>query len=572
MNKKMMTMGMSALLLAAAGLGSFGNGKLVHADEVTEKPSEVTITLHKKAFSTVPEERPNSGLISDDFGNENLPGVDFEMFDVTDVYYNLLKDDPRTTDIDDDGLEPADAISLIQSDHTAAWFVSYGLESIDKQTTGENGEAVFGNVQVTETTGELRDKVYLFLETYSPAHISRIASPMVVMMPVMMPEMENETWDGKTWKNTYNNDVHLYPKNEIQDSSKEMNVDEADVRTVTIRHENGETETIRYVDLEKGKTVSYTITAPIPYFIDEINDDNTTVITHFTITDTPTEGLSYFDQELLVQAGDTTLVEGTDYTVTKVGNGFVVEIILENDGIPNTETLTKLGNHRGGNLTVTYDLQVNAVINADEFHNNTALIEIGRGDQYDYNERRVPPEEVTTGGRRFEKYDASSNGLLSGARFELWNADKDAYAVFYKDGARLPVYESGADAEEITIVWVSDNSVDATEFVSGDRGYFEVVGLDYGTYFMKETVAPEGYVLPTGDAAFTEFSVELGSYDDGLVIVDYEYPGAAQVPNVRQGWLPSTGGNGILAFLLIGLSLMLGAYSWYRKSKMKSEV
>ena len=48
MNKKMMTMGMSALLLAAVGLGSFGNGKLVHAEEVTEKPSEVTITLHKK--------------------------------------------------------------------------------------------------------------------------------------------------------------------------------------------------------------------------------------------------------------------------------------------------------------------------------------------------------------------------------------------------------------------------------------------------------------------------------------------------------------------------------------------
>lgn len=44
----MMTMGMSALLLAAVGLGSFGNGKLVHAEEVTEKPSEVTITLHKK--------------------------------------------------------------------------------------------------------------------------------------------------------------------------------------------------------------------------------------------------------------------------------------------------------------------------------------------------------------------------------------------------------------------------------------------------------------------------------------------------------------------------------------------
>lgn len=94
------------------------------------------------------------------------------------------------------------------------------------------------------------------------------------------------------------------------------------------------------------------------------------------------------------------------------------------------------------------------------------MIEIGRGDEYDYNERRVPSEEVTTGGRRFEKFDASSNALLDGARFELWNEEKTAYAVFYKDGVRLPIYESGADAEEITIDWISDNSVEATEFVS----------------------------------------------------------------------------------------------------------
>ncbi len=63
---------------------------------------------------------------------------------------------------------------------------------------------------------------------------------MVVMMPVMMPDIIGGVWDGTSWKDTYNTDVHLYPKNEIQDSSKEMNVDEADVRTVTIRNENGE--------------------------------------------------------------------------------------------------------------------------------------------------------------------------------------------------------------------------------------------------------------------------------------------------------------------------------------------
>ncbi len=89
---------------------------------------------------------------------------------------------------------------------------------------------------------------------------------MVVMMPVMMPDIGGGVWDGSSWKDTYNTDVHLYPKNEIKEADKQMNVDEATLEQVTIRNEAGEQETIPYVDLEKGKTVSYTITAPIPYF------------------------------------------------------------------------------------------------------------------------------------------------------------------------------------------------------------------------------------------------------------------------------------------------------------------
>ncbi|MGG2385713.1 pilin N-terminal domain-containing protein, partial [Enterococcus faecium] len=98
-------------------------------------------------------------------------------------------------------------IEWIQKRHTESWFLKYRLTSIDKQTTNEAGEAVFSTVQVTEEAPSSRDKVYLFLETYSPAHISRIASPMVVMMPVMMPDMVDGVWDGSTWKDTYNTDV-----------------------------------------------------------------------------------------------------------------------------------------------------------------------------------------------------------------------------------------------------------------------------------------------------------------------------------------------------------------------------
>ena len=45
-----------------------------------------------------------------------------------------------------------------------------------------------------------------------------------------------------------------------------------------------------------------------------------------------------------------------------------------------------------------------------------------------------------------------------------------------------------------------------------------------------------------------------------------------EVSNTPKGLLPSTGGNGILLFLAIGLGLMAGAFVWYKKVKRTVEV
>lgn len=560
MNKLNLIKGFSILLLATVG---FGNSQDTKAAEVSEKPSEITITLHKKGFESLPADQANSGLVSDKFGEENIAGVDFEQFDVSAVYYDLLKDDPDTQDVDD-GMTAAAAIAWMQKKDYKDWnTILNGVDPIDSHTTTDNGTAVFNNVQVSDDDG--KDKVYLFLETYSPAHISKVAAPMVVMMPVMMPNVVDGTWDGSSWKDTFNTDVHLYPKNEVREADKKVNVPAGDeLREVILDKGDEGTETISYLDLEKGKQVSYTITAPIPYFIDSINGDSSAVIKNFVITDTPTAGLSYFDQEIEVKVGEEELVKGTDYSVAQSDNGFAVTILTETNGVANAETLAKLAEGRGGDLTITYNMLVTATIKADEFHNNTATILIGRNDAYDYDEEVIPDEKVATGGRKFEKYDASSKQTLSGAQFEIWNGNKDKFAVFYKDGAELTTYEAGADR----IVWSDSGSgVAATKFTSDDQGKFEVQGLDYGTYHAKEVVAPSGYALPAGDKAFTTFTVFFGSYDESVSVSGQVNPGEESIPNIKKGYLPSTGANGIFAFLLVGLSLMIGAYTWYRKSK-----
>ncbi len=127
--------------------------------------------------------------------------------------------------------------------------------------------------------------------------------------------------------------MHLYPKNEIREADKQMNVEESDLRQVTIINEAGEQETISYIDLERGKTASYTITAPIPYFIDSVLENGSAVIKNYKITDTPTVGLTYYDQEIEVRAGETILTKGQDYIVEVVNNGFVVTILTEENGV-----------------------------------------------------------------------------------------------------------------------------------------------------------------------------------------------------------------------------------------------
>ncbi|MDG3375050.1 pilin N-terminal domain-containing protein, partial [Vibrio parahaemolyticus] len=184
--------------------------------------------------------------------------------------------------------------------------------------------AVFSQLEVTETANENRDKAYLFLETYSPAAIGKVATPMVVLMPVMMPDTTNP---GQ-WLDTYNDDIHLYPKNETQESSKVMNIDPSELQEIEL----SDGSTVSYADLEKGHLINYTITAPIPYFIDSVNDDGTPVINHFIIEDKPTAGLTYFNQGLVVTAGTTELTLNEDYTLEEVDNGFKLTILTEKDG------------------------------------------------------------------------------------------------------------------------------------------------------------------------------------------------------------------------------------------------
>lgn len=135
---------------------------------------------------------------------------------------------------------------------------------------------------------------------------------------------------------------------------------------------------------------------------------------------------------------------------------------------------------------------------------------------------------------------------LAGATFDLFKADKTT---------------------KIATATSDDNGL--VQFTNSGK---EEIQLAAGTYYVKETAAPEGYVLPTGDAAWTEIKVTptiTQKTNAGANDAQYELTGLTNagdnntfafvtktVKNVKIT-VPKTGGMGTTLFTICGASLIV---------------
>ncbi|MBC9926594.1 MULTISPECIES: SpaH/EbpB family LPXTG-anchored major pilin [unclassified Leucobacter] len=162
----------------------------------------------------------------------------------------------------------------------------------------------------------------------------------------------------------------------------------------------------------------------------------------------------------------------------------------------------------------------------------------------------IPSNTVAThwGDLVISKVDADSVTTgLAGAKFEVYESN-DPYA---------------ADCAATT-PGVGPISVDGeTEFATAAGGLVTVPGLyvtDSGNmpnelaaarcYFIKETAAPTGFVLPSGGAEFTAVEVVTGASATADVVIENT---KQSVPS-----LPLTGGAGQAALVIGGLALIGG--------------
>ena len=131
------------------------------------------------------------------------------------------------------------------------------------------------------------------------------------------------------------------------------------------------------------------------------------------------------------------------------------------------------------------------------------------------------------------------------------------------DGAQFKIYDAATGGNEVAVVLMDDSKtyrrarIDETgvSIVVKD-GKVRVVGLDNGTYYLEETIAPAGYNKLTERQKFIISDGNLDAiFNDGV----FSTGSGVHVVNKTGSMLPETGGFGTTLFVTIGGLAALGA-------------
>lgn len=304
-----------------------------------------------------------------------------------------------------------------------------------------------------------------------------------------------------------------------------------------------------------GDTVSYTITADIPVYPNNVDT------IHYVIGDKLSEGLTFNQGSVKVAVGDTLLNKDTDYTLNEDAT----------DKATFTVTMEKatLMKYQGQQIKVTYTATVNdkAVVNPDNLKNN-AYLEFNN-DPFNSNDHTTTTteEQVYTYNIDLTKVGTEANDVngLAGAKFKLMSEDKSTVYKFKMVNNEYYVFdENGSE-----------------ELVSGENGKLVIKGLDAGTYVLKETQAPSGYVTPSGEITITlvdtnaDGTLDEGTTANGVGTSESTAKGltlAFKLTNSTPGDLdlPVTGGTGTMMFTIGGLTVMAGAVLLFVRNKKRT--
>lgn len=329
-------------------------------------------------------------------------------------------------------------------------------------------------------------------------------------------------------------------------------------------------------DFAIGDTVTYQLTSKVP----DMTGYNSYT---FKFTDTLSTGLD-LKAILSVKVGDTELKAG------KTGDNTYLPTYTKNSDGKHTLTLTfndfyKLyKEHTGETITVVYTATLNkdAVIGMNP-NTNKAVVEYSNDPKSNGTGTSEPSiVDVHTFDFTIYKYYLKDQNktALANAEFELYKANAAGTAA--DENAKINIVDEGNGVYRQA---TPEEASASAKIVSDEDGKVLVKGLKAGTYYLRETKAPEGYnkllsdikveikpVYDTTTGKLTSYSVDYtynGTPITGNAITNKDNSPEVAVENKTGAQLPSTGARTALLLTLAGVVLFafMAASSIYSKRR-----
>lgn len=435
------------------------------------------------------------------------------------------------------------------------YYVVYPLGATDTSTApgNETVKSVASLVSVTGTDATVN------MKSNYPT-VDKKLIPSQTGNGIKIDAIVNGNWEG-------NHQLELDDENESEDAIAP----------------HGTTDEKKAGDFGIGDTVTYQLTSKVP--------DMTGYTSYtFKFTDTLSKGLD-LKEVLSVKVGNTTL------TAKKSGaNTYALAYGKTNRIL--TVTLNDFYNsykeHVGETITVVYTATLNkdAVIGMNpntnkaelEFSNKPGTDETGKSEPSIVNAHTF---DFTI----FKYYlkdqkNQTDKTALAGAEFELYKANTEGTAA--DEQAKINIVDEGNGVyRQATPEEAKATGFTSAKIVSDTDGKVLVKGLKAGTYYLRETKAPDGYNKLLSDikieitAKYNDATGELESYSviytyngNSTTVTNKDKATSPEVPveNKTGAQLPSTGSKGALMVTLAGIVLFgaLTASKAFGKKKTKN--
>ena len=384
---------------------------------------------------------------------------------------------------------------------------------------------------VTTTTSEFAINTVQTVDIGYYAVLQTAADGFIQSIPIVV-DVPHVTYNA-TAPNTFNYEYEI-----------DIDTKVAGVPTVDKKIVEG-TNKLEKNDVSIGDTVTYEITSTIPKY--PANTDLSKV--SYYLTDTLSKGLTFGSVTSVVAkaTGKTDLtLTSEQYALTKTNNTNADNTITFsfNNKDDAANKFNTIKDYDSIVITYTATLNKNAVIAGAGNPNKVKLTYTNdplTGSTADTTEITVVTYTYKVDVVKQDSVTDSKK--LAGAKFELRKADGTTK--------------------------ISDAITDA-------NGALTFSGLDAGTYTLVEVEAPEGYVLPTGDAAKTTFTVGTPEILNGTYTIknvsgnnSTVLDNIITIKNVKGVNLPQTGGAGTWMFTIGGLVLMAGAVVVFMATRKK---